>query len=70
MVYLYKKGKYKNCKTQPLILLDLNYLKNIREVLEEIKHDKILKYIPVIVLRNFNDDSDIFKSYGPYAMLI
>ena len=68
MNYLYKKGKYKNCETPSLILLDLNLPKKSGfEVLEEIKTDNILKYIPVIVLTNSNEDNDVIKSYDLHA---
>lgn len=66
--YLYKKGKYENCKTPSLIILDLNLpKKNGLEVLEEIKTDNKLKRIPVIVLTGSTDDNDIFESYEHYA---
>ncbi len=68
MDYLNKIGKYKNCKTPSLILLDLNLpKKNGLEVLEEIKNDNMLKCIPVIVLTNSSDDNDITDAYIHYA---
>ncbi|MGB9980219.1 response regulator [Methanobacterium sp.] len=68
MDFLHKKGKYKNSRLPSLILLDLNLpKKNGHEVLEEIKHDEVLKCIPVIVLTNSSDNNDIFESYGQYA---
>ena len=66
--YLYKKGEYKNCKTPSLILLDLNLPKKSGfEVLKEIKTDNILKYIPVVVLTNSDDNNDVIKSYDLHA---
>lgn len=51
MDYLYKKGKYENCETPSLIILDLNMpRKNGREVLNEIRNDDGLNLIP-----SFND---------------
>ena len=68
MDYLHKKGKYKNCATPSLILLDLNLPnKTGIEVLKEIKTNSTLKYIPVIVLTTSNNDKDIFKSYEYHA---
>ena len=68
MNYLYKKGKYKNCKTPSIILLDLNLPKKSGfEVLKEIKTDTILKLIPVIVLANSDDNNDVIKSYDLHA---
>ena len=68
MDYLYKKGKYKDCKTPSLIILDLSLpRKDGFEVLEEVKIDNKLKHIPVIVLTGSKDDKDIFESYGHYA---
>ncbi len=68
MNYLHKKGKYKDCSSPSLILLDLNLpKKNGFEVLEEIKTDKELKCIPVIVLTVSNNEKDIIKSYELHA---
>ena len=64
MEYLYKKGRYKDSETPDLILLDLNLpKKNGHEVLKEIKTDKILKCIPVIVLTGSDDHNDVIESY-------
>ena len=66
--YLHKKGKYKDCATPSLILLDLNLPeKSGLEVLKEIKTDSILKCIPVIILTNSNDNKDVSKSYKHHA---
>ncbi|MGB9979517.1 response regulator [Methanobacterium sp.] len=68
MEYLYKKGRYKDSKTPDLILLDLNLpKKNGREVLKEIKTDKILKCIPVIVLTVSDNSNDVIESYQHHA---
>ena len=66
--YLHKKGKYKNCPTPSLILLDLNLpRKKGQEVLKEIKTDDKLKCIPVIVLTVSTDYKDVVESYEHYA---
>jgi Response regulator containing a CheY-like receiver domain and an HD-GYP domain len=66
--YLHKKGKYKNCVTPSLILLDLNLPKKSGfEVLQEIKTNTILKSIPVIILTNSNNDKDVIESYEHHA---
>ena len=64
MDYLYKKGKYENCETPSLIILDLNMpRKNGREVLNEIRNDDGLNLIPIIVLTTSDDRKDICDSY-------
>ena len=51
-----------------LILLDLNLpRKDGREVLKEIKDDKNLMRIPVVVLTTSEADSDILTTYGLHA---
>jgi chemotaxis family two-component system response regulator Rcp1 len=66
--YLNKKGEYKDSKKPNLIILDLNIPKKKgHEVLKEIKIDKKLKCIPVVVLTSSSDDEDIMESYKHYA---
>lgn len=66
--YLRKKGQYETEITPDLILLDLNLpKKDGREVLEEIKQDKELKRIPVVVLTTSNSEQDIMRSYNLHA---
>ncbi len=68
MDYLYRRGNYEDSEAPSLIILDLNLpKKNGREVLKEIKLDKNLKCIPVIILTTSNDDNDITESYNNYA---
>jgi len=68
LAFLRKGGKYKDATIPDLILLDLNLPKrNGREVLKEIKHDKILKQIPVVVLTISSAEDDISKSYDNFA---
>ena len=66
--FLRKIGKYENVVTPDLILLDLNLpKKNGREVLAEIKEDKILRQIPVVILTISTAEEDILKSYKLHA---
>lgn len=66
--YLRKQGEYQNAPTPDLILLDLNLPKwDGREVLKEIKTDKKLKRIPVVVLTTSNAEQDIINSYDLHA---
>jgi two-component system, chemotaxis family, response regulator Rcp1 len=68
MLYLHKTGQYKNAITPDLILLDLNLpKKNGREVLAEIKADKQLMLIPVIVLTTSEAEQDILNMYANHA---
>ena len=64
--YLYKKGKYKNRKTNNpcVVLLDIKMPKvDGLEVLRQIKGDKKLKIIPVVVLTSSREETDMVKSY-------
>jgi len=68
LAFLRKGGKYKDATIPDLILLDLNMpKKNGREVLKEIKHDRSLKRIPVVVLTISSAEEDIAKSYENFA---
>jgi len=68
LAFLRKEGKYKDATIPDLILLDLNMpKKNGREVLKEIKHDRSLKQIPVVVLTISSAEEDIAKSYENFA---
>jgi len=58
------EGKYKDVSRPDLILLDLNMpKKDGREVLEEIRADKNLKTLPVVILTTSSSEEDILKSY-------
>ena len=66
--YLYKRDKYKDVKTPSLIILDLNLpKKDGREVLKEIKQNKELRLIPVVILTTSRDENDICGAYMNYA---
>lgn len=68
MDFLHKTGKHKDATTPDLILLDLNLpKKNGREVLAEIKADKVLMLIPVIVLTTSEAEQDIVNMYANHA---
>ncbi len=65
MAFLRKEGEYTKVLRPDLILLDLNLpKKDGREVLDEIKSDKNLKRIPVVVLTTSQAEQDIIKSYN------
>lgn len=64
MEYLRRQGKYKDAVRPDLIMLDLNLpRKSGHEVLEDLKSDPALKFIPVIVLTTSHADKDILRSY-------
>jgi len=64
MEFLRQKGNYAKVSRPDIILLDLNLpKKDGREVLAEIKADKDLKRIPVVILTVSQAEEDILKSY-------
>ncbi len=67
MDYLYRRGKYEELKDKPLpglILLDLNMpRKDGREALKEIKADRRLQLIPVVVLTTSKAEEDVLRTY-------
>jgi two-component system, chemotaxis family, response regulator Rcp1 len=68
MDFLYARGKFKESPKPDLIILDLNLpRKDGREVLAEIKSDKELKRIPVVIMTISQAEEDIFKSYNLHA---
>jgi CheY-like chemotaxis protein len=68
MDFLRKRGQYASAPTPDVILLDLNMpRKDGREVLEEIKADDVLRYIPVVIMTVSKDDKDILESYRLHA---
>ncbi len=68
MAFLNKEGKYKDMPTPDLLLLDLNLpKKDGREVLAEIKADKKLRRIPVVILTTSKAEADILKTYDLHA---
>lgn len=65
--YLHRRGDYEDPSNSPrpgLILLDLNMpKKDGREALSEIKANKDLRRIPVVVLTTSSAEEDIYRSY-------
>ena len=68
MDYLHRRGVYEELQGAPLpglILLDLNMpKKDGRMALEEIKADKTLQRLPVVVLTTSKADEDVQRTYG------
>jgi two-component system, chemotaxis family, response regulator Rcp1 len=68
LAFLNQEGKYKDAPRPDLILLDLNLpKKDGREVLAEIKTNRDLKRIPVVILTSSAADQDIATSYNLQA---
>ena len=68
MDYLRRRGRFLHAERPDLILLDLNMpRKSGLETLEEIKTDSQLKDIPVVVLTNSKQDSDVLQAYTHQA---
>jgi chemotaxis family two-component system response regulator Rcp1 len=64
MEILRKEGEYIDAAFPDLILLDLNLpKKDGREVLREIKGDKSLKCVPVVILTTSNAEEDLIETY-------
>ncbi|MGB7443040.1 MAG: response regulator [Coleofasciculaceae cyanobacterium] len=64
LAYLRREREFAKAVRPDLILLDLNLPgMNGREVLQEIKSDEQLKYIPIVVLTTSDSDEEILKSY-------
>ncbi|MGE0268647.1 MAG: response regulator [Candidatus Omnitrophota bacterium] len=64
MEFLRRQGKYSDAQLPDVILLDLNMpKKDGRQTLEEIRADKVLKAIPVVILTTSDADQDIVESY-------
>ncbi len=68
MAFLRKEGKYEEAPRPDLILLDLNLpRKDGRELLAEIKGDRDLKRIPVVVLTSSKAEQDVVMAYDLHA---
>jgi CheY-like chemotaxis protein len=68
LAYLRREARYANSVRPDLILLDLNLpRKDGREVLAEIKNDKHLMKIPVVVLTTSAAEEDIARAYSRHA---
>ena len=65
MEFLRRQGAYPNAPRPDLIMLDLNLpRKDGREVLAEIKADKALRTIPVVVLTTSQAEQDVLNAYS------
>jgi chemotaxis family two-component system response regulator Rcp1 len=68
MAYLRQQGIYSGSPRPAFILLDLNLpRKDGREVLAEIKQDKALRQIPVVILSTSTNDDDVRRAYDLHA---
>ncbi len=68
MRMLRREGEHKDLPLPDLSLLDLNLtLKDGRQVLAELKHDKDLRLIPVVVLTTSRAENDVSTCYGLHA---
>lgn len=66
--YLKEVAENSPSELPDLILLDINLpKKNGHEVLKEVKSNKLLKHIPVIMLTTSSSEVDILKSYQEHA---
>jgi CheY-like chemotaxis protein len=66
--FLYRRDGHENAPRPDLVLLDLNLpRKDGREVLEEVKADRDLRTIPVVVLTTSEAEEDILRSYDLHA---
>lgn len=65
---LRREGQHANVPRPDIILLDLNLpKKDGREVLADIKGDKALRHIPVVILTTSQAEEDILKTYDLHA---
>lgn len=68
LAFLRREGDYNRAPRPDIILLDLNLpRKDGREVLAEIKEDRDLRRIPVVVLTTSEDEKDVYMSYNLHA---
>ncbi|WP_414468488.1 response regulator [Methanobacterium sp. ACI-7] len=68
MEFLTHSKNHEDAPIPDLILLDLNLpRKDGREVLKEIKEDKNLKHIPVVILTTSSTEEDIYETYAHHA---
>lgn len=68
MDILRRNGSFADAPRPDLILLDLQLpRKNGREVLMEVKEDRDLKRIPVVIMTTSSAEKDIFESYNLHA---
>lgn len=64
MAFLRRQGEYRDVPLPDLVLLDLNMpRKNGREVLQEMKADKDLRRLPIVVLTTSAEEGDVMAAY-------
>lgn len=65
MAFLHKRDNFSNAPTPDVILLDLNMPRmSGQEVLAEMQQHDDLKVVPVVVLTNSGEDSDVLDTYS------
>jgi two-component system, chemotaxis family, response regulator Rcp1 len=68
LIYLKEIAEKSPSELPDLILLDINLpKKNGHEVLKEVKNNKLLQHIPIIMLTTSSSEMDILKSYQEHA---
>jgi len=68
MAFLRQEGEYSKSPRPAFIILDLNLpRKDGREVLADVKKDKALRQIPVVVLSTSTSTEDILRAYDLHA---
>ena len=68
MDFLHRRGVYTEAPQPDMILLDLNLpKKDGREVLKEVKEDRNLMHIPVIIISTSQSREEIMNSYRLHA---
>ncbi len=68
MAFLRQRGAVRAAPAPDLVLLDLNLpRRDGREVLEDMKNDRQLKHIPVVILTSSEAEEDVLRSYRLHA---
>lgn len=66
--FLRREDEFKHAPRPDIILLDLNLPRmSGHEVLQRIKLDEGLRFIPVVILTTSDDEHDILETYNLYA---
>lgn len=69
LAYLRREGEFADRHLPGLVLLDINMpRKNGFEVLDEVKSDPALKYLPMVMLTVSDREEDVVKSYAGGAV--
>ncbi len=68
LAFLRREGEHRDAPRPDLIILDLNLpKKDGRQVLEEMKADRNMSTIPVVVLTTSEAEEDVLRSYELHA---